>query len=155
MRGGAYRVARAAMPKLLVLSNDVVGVTMSGPGIRAYHFAEQLRDEFDVTLAAPNEPDTALEGVSLVRVPEDHGRLRELVLEFDVVVARLLPLPVMRALASSTVNVIYDLYVPVVTEGVAMLDVERTNRAAHVFHERLLLDHRFALETGNAFLCAS
>src|SRR5215204_6486232 len=101
------------MPKLLVHSTDVVGATMSGPGIRAYHFAEQLRDEFDVTLAAPNEPDVSLPGVRLVRAPTDVRRLRELALDYDVVIARRLPLPVMRALASSPTRLIYDLYVPV------------------------------------------
>src|SRR5215217_7876268 len=143
------------MPKLLVHSTDVVGTTMSGPGIRAYHFAEQLRDEFDVTLAAPNEPDVALDGVDLVRAPDEPRRLRDFALEFDVVVARMLPLAVMRSLAASATRVIYDLYVPVVTEQLAMLDAERTNRAAHLFHESLVLQHRFALGTGNAFVCAS
>ena len=143
------------MPKLLVHSTDVVGATMSGPGIRAYHFAEQLREDFDVTLAAPNDPEVPIEGIDVVRTPRDARRLRDFALAFDVVVARLLPLSVMRALASSPVQVVYDLYVPVVTEQLAMLEVERTNAGAHVFHESLLLEHRFALATGNAFVCAS
>lgn len=42
---------------VLVISHDVVGDKMAGPGIRFFHFARVLSNEFDVTLATPNEND--------------------------------------------------------------------------------------------------
>jgi glycosyltransferase involved in cell wall biosynthesis len=38
-----------------VVSHDVVGKQMAGPGIRYYHLARVLSQEFDVRLAAPDE----------------------------------------------------------------------------------------------------
>jgi glycosyltransferase involved in cell wall biosynthesis len=38
---------------VLVISHDVVGTTMAGPGIRYYHLARVLAQEFPVTLAVP------------------------------------------------------------------------------------------------------
>jgi glycosyltransferase involved in cell wall biosynthesis len=40
-------------PKVLLISNDVVGSRMAGPGIRYWEFARALSSSFDVTLAIP------------------------------------------------------------------------------------------------------
>jgi glycosyltransferase involved in cell wall biosynthesis len=41
--------------QILIISRDVVGARMAGPGIRYYHLARELGRSFDVVLAAPNE----------------------------------------------------------------------------------------------------
>ena len=40
---------------VLIISHDVVGKQMAGPGIRYYHLARVLSREFNVTLAVPHE----------------------------------------------------------------------------------------------------
>jgi hypothetical protein len=42
---------------VLLVSNEPVGRTMAGHGIRYRQFALQLADRVHVTLAIPNEPD--------------------------------------------------------------------------------------------------
>jgi glycosyltransferase involved in cell wall biosynthesis len=41
--------------RVVVSTPDVVGERMAGPGIRAYHFAEELAKHFDTTLVAKKE----------------------------------------------------------------------------------------------------
>ena len=138
-----------------MLTRDRVGSTMSGPGIRFYHLAAELAASFDVTLMIPNVPDDGPPGVDVVQAPSSVRELEDVVTRYDVVFARPLPLPVMKALARSQTRVIYDLYVPVVTEELAMLAAEPERPQAQQFRELALLAHRFALGAGDAFVCAS
>jgi glycosyltransferase involved in cell wall biosynthesis len=133
-----------------------IGSTMSGPGIRYYHLAQELAGAFDVTLMTPNEPDIEVPHVRLVPAagipPETLGRMLG---EFDAVVAQKLPDPVARRLARTDVRVIYDLYVPLLSEHLAMLAVELQHPSSVRFTERAMLTQRLALVTGDAFVCAS
>lgn len=43
--------------RILIISHDVVGAQMAGPGIRYYHLARVLSGEFAVVLAVPNAVD--------------------------------------------------------------------------------------------------
>lgn len=45
------------MNRVLIISNDIVGGRMAGPGIRCWQFARLLSREFDVTLAVPQSTD--------------------------------------------------------------------------------------------------
>ena len=42
-----------AMARVLIISTDIVGPAMAGPGIRAWELARALSAECTVTLAAP------------------------------------------------------------------------------------------------------
>ncbi|MBW3565157.1 MAG: glycosyltransferase family 4 protein [Acidobacteria bacterium] len=44
------------MSEVIVATPDVVGERMAGPGIRAFHFADELAKRFDVALVARGEP---------------------------------------------------------------------------------------------------
>lgn len=46
--------------RVLVISHDVVGQQMAGPGIRYYHLARVLADEFETILAIPDSSDGQL-----------------------------------------------------------------------------------------------
>src|SRR4030066_727717 len=52
--------------KLLIISYDIIGKQMAGPGIRFYEFARILSNYIDVTLAAPNRIDIDTEGFRAV-----------------------------------------------------------------------------------------
>ncbi|MFN8567274.1 MAG: hypothetical protein U0Z44_07080 [Kouleothrix sp.] len=47
------------MPRILIISHDVVGSRMAGPGIRAWHLACALAPSGAVTLVAPRPIDLA------------------------------------------------------------------------------------------------
>jgi len=44
-----------ALEPILVVSHDIVGERMAGPGIRYFHLARVLSKTFEVTLAVPHE----------------------------------------------------------------------------------------------------
>src|SRR4030043_2078611 len=52
--------------RLLIISYDIIGKQMAGPGIRFYEFAKILSNYIDVTLAAPNRIDINTEGFRVV-----------------------------------------------------------------------------------------
>lgn len=141
--------------KLLVVAHDHVGRTMSGPGIRAYHLACELASRFDVTLMAPNPVDLELDGVETILTPPPR-ELAAAIARFDVVVARYLPAATVRRLVHTTTRVVYDLYVPFVPEGLAMLAGQQEATGLDVLHWRSAVHlQRLALATGDAFVCAS
>jgi hypothetical protein len=110
--------------RVLVVSNDHVGQRMAGPAIRSYHFAKELSRSFSVTLATPNEPDIAVNGVRLVTAaPTDARVLTRLALEHDAVVSQRLPISTALRLAGSDVRVVY-LYAPVTLELLAFASGE-------------------------------
>jgi glycosyltransferase involved in cell wall biosynthesis len=142
--------------RVLVVSNDHVGTQMAGPGIRSYHFAKELSKHFSVTLAVPDAPDIALDGVELVTVqPTDARALTMFALEHDAVVSQRLPVNTALRLAASTIRVVYDLYAPVPLELLALQSnvAPSLDMRLHERHERRVLET--ALATGDAFICAS
>src|SRR5215210_6318351 len=104
--------------RVLVISNDHVGSSMAGPGIRYYHFARELARRYEVTLLVPEAPDVQLDGVE-TRVWRGLRRADLLAVceAHDAVVAQQLPPRAMRDLARSRVRVVYDLYDPYVMEN--------------------------------------
>ncbi|MEP6977198.1 MAG: glycosyltransferase family 4 protein [Thermoleophilia bacterium] len=143
------------MTKILLFSTEPVGATMSGPGIRSFHLAQELAREFRVTLMAPGAAGVGLRGVESLEQPRAGRDLARVAQAFDVVIARRLPLGAMRRLARSATRVVYDLYVPVLSEQLAMLDAELGHPSSVRFHEAAMLELRYALATGDAFVCAS
>ena len=73
---------------ILILSHDVIGTHMAGPGIRYYHLARILSREFSVTLAIPRPLESALarENLKLVEYnPRDWHTMAPLLAEAEVV----------------------------------------------------------------------
>ena len=60
-------------PSILVISHDIIGARMAGPGIRYYHLSRILSREFDITLAVPSEPDPAFSTERLHLVQYEAG----------------------------------------------------------------------------------
>ena len=145
------------MRRVLIWSNDPVGTTMAGPGIRAYNFAKELSGRFEVTLASPRR--SGLEDVPFEVVATDSLRGREaaaLVERFDAVVAQRLPVEAARRAARAAVRLVYDLYVPSPTESLALL-ADQPGSLAHreLRYREDRLVQEVALRTGDAFVCAS
>jgi hypothetical protein len=138
--------------RLLVVASDPVGSTMAGPGIRSLWFARELaRRGHAVTLAVPFGTDLRERGLDVVVDNPWHARrMTELARAHDAVVAQRLPLPTMLALARSRTRAVYDLYAPVTIEDAALRRA-RDGAAEALDH----LTMRVALETGDAFVCAS
>jgi glycosyltransferase involved in cell wall biosynthesis len=142
--------------RALVVSNDHVGKTMAGPGIRSYHFAVELARDFDVTLVVPFETDLADEPFEVVHDnPWDPARMSALVRSYDVVVTQHLPVTTMRALARLPTRVVYDLYSPATLEQLPFDAREEQSSYRDAMAQLNSLTQQVALATGDAFVCAS
>jgi glycosyltransferase involved in cell wall biosynthesis len=142
---------------VLLVSNEPVGRTMAGPGIRYRQFALQLADRFDVTLVIPNDPDDELPGVRVVRASDlGHRGFSRLAQSVDAVVAQQLTIATMERLARRGARVVYDLYDPLLFEALAHHQgADEGSGYAGSLSRAAMLKQILALATGSAFLCAS
>lgn len=143
------------MKPILIISHDVVGEQMAGPGIRYWELARVLAAEFRVTLAVPDSP-------SLPEAPCEvwpyqracWASLRAAVSQADVVVASgdsLVEFPALEALPTPLV---IDGYDPHTVETLALWSKKPVmdQQARHA--ERLDVLRR-QCQRGDFFLCAS
>jgi glycosyltransferase involved in cell wall biosynthesis len=145
-----------AIERVLLVSHERIGDRMAGPGIRYYHFAKELSRRFQVTLMTPNEDVGAVEGVDVVagRRPS-YGAVKALAAKHDAVVAQHFGVRTMRHLARSPIRVVYDLYVPFVSENLAYHAAQQRSPFHRLSYRASDLVQSIALATGDAFLCAS
>ena len=144
------------MRSVLVVSNDHVGRSMAGPGIRSLEIARRLSTSFRVTLAIPFESDLDEQSFRVVVAPlADDGAITALALESDAVFAQRLPLTTMARLARTSITRVYDLYAPIPIELIASLAVEAGSAPDRELldGERIVTDT--ILRTGSSFVCAS
>ena len=135
---------------------------MAGPGIRYANLARELGQSFQVTLAAPNETDIEIDGVTMVCAdPTSAPAMTELALAHSAVFAQRLPISTMLRLAREPIRVVYDLYDPVLLESLAG-SVRRDGtagpppaRASTLLARYEKLFHEVVLATGDGFVCAS
>jgi len=141
---------------ILIVSHEIIGDAMAGPGIRYYNFARVLAREFDVTLAAPRPSTCPLTRESFAFIEYDARApqwLTALVAHTDILI---LPSVLAVELAPPTPHdpaIVIDGYDPLVAEWLAA--------SAHTPHEQ---DHFWsslvarlapACVRGDFFLCAS
>jgi glycosyltransferase involved in cell wall biosynthesis len=142
--------------RVLLVSNEPVGRTMAGPGIRYRQFAVHLADRFDVTLVVPNEPEDEIPGVQVVRAREfGYRRFGRLAESFDAVVAQQLTIATMERLARRHVRVVYDLYDPLLFESLAFHSGDHASAYAGRLSRAAMLKQILALASGSTFICAS
>ncbi len=144
------------MSRIVVVSNDHVGSSMAGPGIRYLNFARELREEGEVTLVVPFETDLEPEGFELVVANVwDPEAIWRVVDGARCVVAQRLPVPTLRRLARTTTRRIYDLYAPLHIENLALDVLQGSDRQPQEAAQLNRLADAVVLRTGDAFICAS
>jgi len=150
-------IANSRNSRVLVVSNQVIGPRMAGPAIRAYESAKHLSGRFDVRLMAPSGSVERIGGIEIVSDAGDrYGRLKQLAGEIDVVVAPGLEPRSTVLLARSAVRTIYDVYVPLVVEGLAFSSKEpASDRQRALSHRTTYLLQQLAAAAGDALICAS
>jgi glycosyltransferase involved in cell wall biosynthesis len=145
-----------AIERVLLVSHERIGDRMAGPGIRYYHFARELSRRFQVTLMTPNQDVGAVEGVDVVAGRRaSYGAVKALAAKHDAVVAQHFGVRTMRYLARSPIRVVYDLYVPFVSENLAYHAAQQRSPFHRLSYRASDLVQSIALATGNAFICAS
>ncbi len=142
-------------PRLLIISHDVVGRQMAGPGIRCYEFSTALSEFCDVTLAIPNRIDIETEGFKARKYNPDNwqtlGRLCE---NADIILIQGHILYHFPFLKNFKGRIIVDLYNPFNLESLEMFKDRE-------IAERIRIDKnnvnmlKLQLSIGDYFICAS
>ena len=142
--------------RLLIISHDIVGTAMAGPGIRYYHLARALAPHLPVTLAAPNPPEHALaQGFTIAEYRRrDYASLAPLVADADICffasdIADELP-----QLATSGRYLVVDGYDPLMAEWLALSHRLPAEQRQREWRRRMVeLARQYRL--GDFFVCAS
>ncbi len=141
--------------RLLIISHDVVGTRMAGPGIRYWELARALAPHHQVQLIAPQPIDIRWPGVTtgVYRWGEapslaDHTAWAEIVLANGYV------LEAHPELADLTVPLILDLYDPTLLENLELLR-ERPEAERLAQHRRDVALLQRQLAAGDLLLCAT
>ncbi len=120
------------MFSLVVATPDVVGERMAGPGIRAFHLAEELRKHFPTTLVAKGSPRDAMNDAAVLVGQPARGFRRQ----------------------HKEQRIVFDLFDPVLLELRELYGSHPTARQRmHFLAETWRL--RRAQSTGDLFICAT
>jgi glycosyltransferase involved in cell wall biosynthesis len=149
---------------ILVISDDVVGKKMAGPGIRAWEISRSLSQKFKVLLAVPDYSFREKDGVFLKNIPfdveyynlQDQERIQSLSRSTKIILTQGYILSKFPALLQQPAHLILDMYIPYPIENMFIYQWKiprlKDREAMHihdlsVFNEQLL--------HGDHFLAAS
>lgn len=142
--------------RVLVVSNDHVGSSMAGPGIRAYKFAVELAKDSEVTLVVPFPTDLSTDDFEIVEDdPWDGRRMNARIRGYDAVVSQFLPISTMHRLARSETVAVYDLYTPWSIEDLALWSHLPPSRRLATTDRLSSVKQAAILRCGHSFICAS
>ncbi len=143
--------------RALLISQDIVGRRMAGPGIRYWHLAQSLAPHADVTLAVPADspPDLPAPPVAIARYSRgEWASLQPLVEANEIVVCPSDIVSDFPELAHSQAFLVVDGYVPLLAEWLALnsfLDVAAQNA---LWWQRMRdLNQQYLV--GDFYICAS
>lgn len=140
------------MSKVLLISNDVIGRQMAGPGIRTWELAKLLANEHTVTLLTPTRIDLQHPGVSAE--VSTQASVRSCADTHDVVIGQGQILSRYPFLFGHSIAKVVDLYDPSPV-GYLETPTPTTIRGQLESHHALVREHYNYLRAGDAFLCAS
>ncbi len=143
------------LKKISIISFDIVGKKMAGPGIRFYEFSKILSGFMDVTLHIPNKADIGIEGVKTRRynLKNPDSLMRNLE-NAEVIMIQGHLLYYFPMLKNFSGKIIVDLYNPFNLESLEMFSDRDIG-------ERLRIDYnnnnliKLQLAIGDYFICAS
>ena len=142
---------------VLIISHDVVGDQMAGPGIRYHHLARVLAREFPVLLAVPepSRPAPSTSFAVLIYDSADHASLVKAVGQARAVLIPAVLVGNFPFLAESPIPLIIDGYDPFVAETLAFQALQNDKQAGDAIYNSLLPNLTQAYNRGDFFVCAS
>ncbi len=144
-------------PSLLIISHDVVGAQMAGPGIRAVQLARVLARHLPVTLAAPGQTPPDLGPVDFALVGYDPTRwetLAPLAAQHTVCLAAGDLVGRFPALGDGPAALVVDGYDPVLAEWLAVHHHRPLDTQRPLWQDRLA-HHAAQFRLGDFYICAS
>ncbi|MEO2166768.1 MAG: glycosyltransferase family 4 protein [bacterium] len=141
--------------RILIISHDVVGQKMAGPGIRAHELARQIATNHETLLVAPRPIDLPEAEVRFGSYGwGDRASLAPFLRDRDAIVANAYVLAAHPEIAQVPVPLALDLYDPIALENTAWLaGAPMAERRAR--HEEDTDLFRGQLAVGDFFFCAT
>lgn len=140
------------MSRVLIISNDVIGAQMAGPGIRTWELAKLLATEHRVTLLTPSRNELRDPRLTIaLATNESVGRFAN---AHDVMISQGQILSRYPFLAQHPIVKMIDLYDPSPIGFLETSPVGDLNTQMKTHHS-LVRDHYGYLRAGDVFLCAS
>jgi len=143
--------------KVLIISDDVVGKKMAGPGIRAWEFARELNKHFDVSLAIPEYSDFFEKGNFPVNkfAEKNSENLINVASKNDVIITQGYILNKFPQLNNLKLPIVVDLYVPFVLENIFNNMFRLSPLDSQSIFKNDLKVYMNQLKRGNLFLVAN
>lgn len=142
--------------KILLISNDKVGQSMAGPGIRYYELAKTLSNNFEVVLLVPDNCDIKTDSFEIISYNSKHASssIAKHIMGVNYVIAQSLRPPLLRKIKQLNIKYIADLYDPLIIETLeyTRLDSERTQKNTFDFNYHTLM---LQLNLADHILCSS
>ncbi|MGD8738486.1 MAG: glycosyltransferase family 4 protein [Anaerolineae bacterium] len=144
-------------PRVLLISQDIVGETMAGPGIRYYHLACTLARYVNVVLAVPHEssPTMSSPGFAVVRYfRQDWPSLEGQISSAEIIVCPSDIASDFPQLAQSDACLVIDGYDPLLAEWLALSSrADPETEAARWLQRMRELNRQYVV--GDYFICSS
>ena len=122
--------------KVALISNDKIGSSMAGPGIRYFELAKALSKHFSVTLIVPDGCDLKIDDVAILKYDSRHASksISTLMRGYDFVIAQFLGPVVLKKILKGKIRFIADLYDPQTIEILEQTKHETENRQDDLYN---------------------
>lgn len=145
--------------RILLVSNEIIGQKMAGPGIRYWEMAKCLADtgKFQVVLACPSGCDLSYPGIeTLIYTAADYDNLLDAAKQSNIVMVQGFVLSTKPDLAEILDGkyVVVDIYDPFLIENLETFNNKESSMKEH-YHEESLKCLEYQLKLGDFFVCAN
>ena len=142
------------MTRVLIITEDYVDANMGGMGMRYWEIAHALAGSCQVTLAVPNQPDIQSQQVRLVPFDLQHGDIRELAEQADVIFTHGFVVHFHPYLREMGIPIAMDLFNPYLLENLVMYSEGEFEQWIPAYEEYLRVQLEM-LRYGDFFTCAT
>jgi len=151
----AIESSKKIQSKICIISYDVIGKNMAGPGIRFYEFARIMSNYLDVTLLTPNKVDIDTEGFKTRQYKiNNYKSLQRYIENSDIILIQGHILYYFPFLKNFKGKIIVDLYNPFNLESLEMFKDSNMEERIRIDKNNLNI-LKFQLTIGDFFICAS
>lgn len=144
-------------PQFLIVSHDVIGAHMAGPGVRYFHLARVLSAHTPTMLAVPHTPPEALAQENFSVVGYKPGDWTSLAQHVKAAKVCLIPGDLAHQFPQFTaeaVHLVVDGYDPLLAEWLALPPTNDLDQQMEAWHNRWAMLNRQYV-AGDFYLCAS
>lgn len=155
-----YDMSKHSIPKLLIITPDVVGKKMAGPGMRYVAIAKAMAPHMPVTFAIGIEGSQTynFDNNAIITKTYSHiDELQKLINDCDVIFCQFIDTNAVRYALTQGKKIIYDLYnaLPVETIGAEKISGYTTMPDKDREYAELLSYFKFCSQTGSYFVTSN